>query len=90
MLATCAAHGSQPAAFVCQHIARATGLGERAGFHCREAHAPDDRPDAWCDGCDARVRAAGGRWIGQASAELGVTLVCGRCYDQARSLNASG
>jgi hypothetical protein len=90
MLATCASHGPQPAAFVCQHVARATARGERAGFHCRAADAPDARPDAWCDDCDARVRTAGGRWIGQASAELGVTLVCGLCYDKARSLNAGG
>lgn len=90
MFATCATHGGQPAAFVCQHIARAAARGERSGFHCRVVCAPDDRPDAWCHGCNARVRAAGGRWVGQAAAELGVTLICAVCYDDARSLNTSG
>lgn len=81
-LCRCAAHGVTAAAFVCQHVALAGRTGPPIGFNSRCGADRASRPDAWCDGCDRRARLAGGAWVGEALAQLGVTLVCGCCYDE--------
>jgi len=82
----CDKHGSQRAAFVCQHIAGTARSARSVGFHTKRGAEPALRPDAWCSACDARARAMGGRWVGEAGAELGVQAICGACYDQLRAL----
>lgn len=83
----CDNHGSQSAAFVCQHIARTASTARMVGFHTKRGADPVLRPDAWCSACDARVRAMGGRWVGHAGAELGVQAICSACYDQLRAVH---
>ena len=82
----CESHGPQPEAFVCQHVARSLWTNEPVGFFwSTESETP--RPDAWCLECEERVQKTGGEWIGEADANLGVTLICGSCYDRAREMN---
>jgi hypothetical protein len=80
----CQCHGVSQPAYVCRHLLRGSG----AGFH--HAHDPGNpRPDAWCDVCDAVLRAHGGEWTDDAQESAGVTLVCGGSYDVIEERNGS-
>jgi hypothetical protein len=85
-LVECARHGPQEEAFVCQHIALSMHTRIPVGFFW-PADARASRPDAWCAECEERVRQTGGEWVGQADAQLGASLICGKCYDAAKELN---
>jgi hypothetical protein len=77
----CDVHGASHATFVCQHLARSSGLG----FFCYPK--PDDpRPDAWCADCNA-VILADGRWNETNEKSAGITLLCASCYDEAKRRN---
>ena len=82
---TCKRHGRSPATFTCQHLA-APFMGRALGFNTART---GPRPDAWCDDCDARARRSGG-WRGEAAKLLGVTCLCGGCYDDLRGRHARG
>ena len=84
----CAAHGTQPATFVCRHIVETLRTGQPRGFFQAEA-AGNPRPDAWCRDCEARVQATEGEWTDDSEAFAGVTMICGACYDRARQINAA-
>jgi hypothetical protein len=77
----CDEHGSSYAAFVCQHLARGSGLG----FFC-DSGSDDPRPDAWCAECDAVMMADGG-WNEESEQSAGITLLCVSCYDSAKARN---
>jgi hypothetical protein len=81
----CPEHGSQPATFVCQHIVQSLYEQQPVGFF--PADDPDNpRPDAWCGACEARVQSAGGEWTDESETLAGVSLLCGACYDRAKSI----
>jgi hypothetical protein len=80
-----AEHGAQEETFVCQHLAMSLRTRRRVGFFW--ASNSKARPDAWCRECNDRARATGGKWVGEAGAELGVKLICASCYDDLRALN---
>lgn len=82
----CTLHGVQDEAFVCQHIAESLHARTPVGFFW-SADDPSRRPDAWCSACNDRVAKTGGEWTGEALAQLGAKLLCGLCYDEARSIN---
>ena len=85
---TCQAHGEQPETFVCQHIVQTLDDGVPRGFFwARDADA--DRPDAWCSECNARVAVCAGEWTDDVLELAKVSLLCGRCYDRAKSINVS-
>jgi len=75
----CGRHGEARAAFVCQHLARGSGLGF---FHSDNG----PYPDAWCAECDVRMMRAG-RWTAAAERAAGITVVCHRCYVNIRRRN---
>jgi hypothetical protein len=79
----CHRHGQSSATFVCQHLARGSGLG----FFTATEDPRDPRPDAWCSACEDMANAAGG-WDEQTEAVAGITLLCERCYDEVRARNA--
>ena len=81
----CRDHGSQPATFVCQHIAATLATGVAVGFHWPES-SDQEYPDAWCTSCHRRHEAAGWEWEGEAAEELGVTLLCAAGYGRCRAL----
>ncbi len=81
----CADHGPRPETFVCQHLALSLRTRKPVGFFW--AQGAKERPDAWCQECNQRVKAAGGRWVGEAAEKLGVRLICAGCYDDLHELN---
>jgi hypothetical protein len=82
----CAEHGPQQETFVCQHIVEGLRDGRRVGFF--SAIDPDNpRPDAWCSECHTRLQRCGGDWVGEAQAQLGAKVLCGACYDRAKSFH---
>ena len=81
----CHVHGEQEETYICCHIMGSLDDGRAVGFH-RPKDSPLERPDAWCTECE-RVRvAAGGEWTDDAMAFVQVKLVCGACYDLAKSI----
>jgi hypothetical protein len=77
-LVRCEGHGWSEPCFVCAHLTQGEGLGFHAGGPARL------RPDAWCDACDARLRAPGSL---DAAEEPRVLAICGGCYDRLRDLH---
>jgi hypothetical protein len=80
----CPVHGERAATFVCRHLP----AGEHRGFHWGiDAEYPDRLwPDAWCDACESMRNREGG-WNDRSEAFAAVTLVCDRCYEEARARN---
>jgi hypothetical protein len=76
----CPQHGEGYATFVCQHLARGSGLGFYYG-------GDDLRPDAWCAACDQMLIEHGGEWNDESEALAHITLLCSHCYDVVRRCN---
>ena|SRR5437660_4968196 len=85
----CTVHGWQNEAFVCRHIANSLHTGVPVGFHW-PAGATTPHPDAWCSACDDARIAAGGDWTPEVNRELDVKILCGACYDHAKSIWSHG
>jgi hypothetical protein len=81
----CGTHGWQEQTFVCQHIVQSLHTGIPVGFHW-PAEQSDARPDAWCLACEEARAQEGGDWTPEVVKRLGVKLLCGSCYDDAKSL----
>ena len=80
-LVECAEHGMAQRTYVCQHVARGSGLGF---FYFPNPDNP--RPDAWCAECNA-VRLASNGWNEENEKAAAITLLCGGCYDDAKARN---
>ena len=76
----------QPATFVCQHILETLKDGVPRGFWWSTENPDNPRPDAWCNECEIMVNTAG-EWNDETEAFAGVKLICGVCYDEARTMN---
>jgi hypothetical protein len=50
----------------------------------------DARPDAWCSACEQARIESGGDWTPEVEEELRVKLLCGACYDYAKSIWSNG
>jgi hypothetical protein len=85
----CSTHGWQSEAFVCQHIFESLHTGIPVGFHWPEG-SDSLHPDAWCSDCESARLEAGGEWTEEVEAILGVKLLCGACYEHAKSIWANG
>jgi hypothetical protein len=85
----CHVHGLQDQTFVCQHIAQSLHAGIPVGF-CWSAEQTDERPDAWCSACEEARIDAGGDWTPEVEQKLGIKLLCGSCYDDAKSIWVNG
>jgi len=85
----CGVHGWQEQTFVCQHVARSLRTGIPVGFHW-SAEKTEGRPDAWCSACEQARVEAGGDWTPEVEQRLGVKLLCGACYDYAKSIWPEG
>lgn len=81
----CQVHGEQQETFVCRHLAKALETGEQIGFFW----SGEPRGDAWCSACETvRVREGGvsGDWNERSEKFVGITLLCGACYDHVKEL----
>jgi len=82
----CPRHGDLGPAFVCQHLAASlrdggTGLG----FFTLDPR--EDELQAWCSTCDAALTQEG-EWNDRSEAVAQVTMICERCFEDARALNS--
>lgn len=81
----CQAHGEREATFVCRHIVDSLDTRRAVGFYWSRDQLAS-RPDAWCSECE-RIRVAeGGEWSDKAIEFAQVKLLCGGCYDRAKSI----
>jgi len=62
----------------------------RVGFFWTPDDPQNPRPDAWCTECEKRVRLTGGEWVGEAETQLQAKVLCGACYDAAKSFHMGG
>jgi hypothetical protein len=85
----CNVHGWQEQSFVCQHIAHSLCTGISVGFHWASSQN-DIHPDAWCSACEEARIEAGGGWTPEVNQKLKVKLLCGACYDHAKSIWTNG
>lgn len=83
----CPVHGKQHATYVCQHIVQSLRDGVPRGFWSAEGEPGELRPDSWCDACEEKLNSTGGEWNDESEQFAGVTLLCGACYDRAKSMN---
>ena len=87
---TCTVHGAQQETFVCQHIVAGLNEKRRVGFFWTTYDPENLRPDAWCLACEERVRVTAGDWVGEAEAHLKPQVLCGACYDLAKTFHMGG
>jgi hypothetical protein len=85
----CHRHGPQQKAFVCEHIASSLRTGVPVGFHW-SGKDQGPHPDAWCSLCEDARLGAGGDWTPEVEKMLGVTLLCGLCYETAKEIGMLG
>ena len=85
----CAIHGWQEESFVCQHIASTLSTGVPVGFHWSSG-STSRHPDAWCSACEAARVQAGGEWTLEVQEKLKIKLLCGACYEHAKSIWSTG
>jgi hypothetical protein len=86
----CETHGPQPETFVCQHIAVGLIQHDRVGFFWTQEDPTNPHPDAWCSGCEERVKLTDGEWIGEAGEDLKPKIMCGECYEVAKEFHMGG
>jgi hypothetical protein len=86
----CPIHGKNAEAFVCQHIAAGLLDNQRVGFFWTGSEADNPHPDAWCAGCEARRLEHNGEWEGEAANQLQAKIMCGSCYDVAKTFHLGG
>jgi len=80
MIVTCARHGLQPAAFVCNHILQYTGKG----FFTPDSERTDS-DEAWCLECE-QVLMKEGRWNKRATKFANFRVVCAVCFKRLRAV----
>jgi hypothetical protein len=90
VIVRCATHGEQQKTRVCQHIVTGLKSKARVGFFWTTEDPENARPDAWCAECEDRVRLTDGDWIGEAEEHLKPQVLCGACYDLAKTFHMGG
>lgn len=60
--------------------------GKRLGFFTAK-ETDGARSDAWCGACEQVRIAEGGDWNERSQTFAGISLICTKCYDQARERN---
>ena len=82
----CSVHGSQSAAYVCQHLFQSLHDIQPRGFIC-DRDDSSEYPDAWCIECDEMLARSGGEWTDELGTAAGVRLICGQCYLRLTAIN---
>jgi hypothetical protein len=81
----CSTHGLQEETLVCHHIIESMHTGVPVGFYW-PAESNQRRPDAWCTACEQARVAAGGEWTDEVMKVVNAKVLCGACYDYAKSI----
>lgn len=83
----CSLHGVQGIGLLCTHLAHSL-LGQKVvGFYMHD-EGDTDRPDAWCNECEARwdlteTESEREQWF----LDCDFKLLCTSCWDEAKALN---
>jgi len=86
----CPIHGQNAEAFVCQHIVTGLLEHERLGFFWTGGQPENPHPDAWCVNCENRRLEQNGEWEGEAVKQLEAKIMCGSCYEVAKTFHLGG
>lgn len=70
---------------MCRHIVETLSSGTPIGFYWAD-DSDATYPDAWCGICEGARVEHGGEWSEEVEKGLGVTMICGVCYEKARSI----
>jgi len=81
----CSTHGEAQAAFICQHLLATLRDGTPRGAIWKRDE--DGCINSYCGDCDKRLDAAGDEWVGEAQAQLGLTVVCENCFRRIAEIN---
>lgn len=85
--AECKTHGSQRAAYVCQHL-NAPAEQAKVGFN--GVRDEDGCINAWCDACEVFLNANGGEWNDKTERHASIRLLCETCaLERARANGVS-
>jgi hypothetical protein len=87
----CSQHGLQETTFVCQHLANSLVTRVPVGYNSAADAENEAHPDAWCNECEKRRREEGGKsgeWAENSNDYLDIKILCAKCYDDMRVLNA--
>ena len=77
-------HGEQERTYACRHIMGSLGAGRAVVSWPRTSMS--FRPDAWCKECEQVRKAEGGAWTNRAMEFVATSVLCGACYDWAKSI----
>jgi len=83
----CPEHGEQQTTFVCKHLAGSLNDKKVVGYFCSTESPENPRPDAWCIDCEEILQKNNGNWSKEIEDTAGITLLCGKCYDEAKKIN---
>src|SRR5438105_41348 len=86
----CDTHGDSDETFVCQHVLDGLIRKERVGFFWTAKDPDNTHPDAWCAECEERVKLTDGEWEGEALEHLKPKVLCGECYEVAKTFHMGG
>lgn len=82
---TCASHGEQPCAYVCQHIYKSLQTGKACGYYW--SRDEEHQINAWCANCDDYLERHGGEWNEMTGKFAQIKLLCEGCALAAAELN---
>jgi len=86
----CDTHGQADETFVCHHVIDGLVRKERVGFFWTAEDPDNPHPDAWCAECEERVKLTDGEWEGEALEHLKPKILCGECYEVAKTFHMGG
>ena len=86
----CDTHGDADETFVCQHVIEGLIHKERVGFFWTAEDPDNPHPDAWCAECEERVKLTWEEWEGEALEHLKPKILCGECYEVAKTFHMGG
>lgn len=85
----CDEHGSQPKAYICQHLLSSMYDRRPRGIVVCDTDPEDGSTSAYCWGCQSMLEQGGGEWTDEMSDRLGVKIICAECLRKCIEINAS-
>lgn len=83
----CEKHGEQNEAFICSHLVET--LKDRKPRGVIWSRDEEGAINAYCEACDAGLKAAGGAWTEELEEQAGIVAVCEACMMPVFKLNGA-
>ena len=74
----------------CQHVLDGLIQKERAGFFWTAENPDSSHPYAWCAECEENEKLTDGEWEGEALEHAKPKILCGECYEVAKTFRIGG